>query len=132
LLPHLSGYNPGIKAVLARLAQQAADDGALLDRLARDAGPTVARRANGRVVVTAARLRALPVGLQRRVVYQALRQAAGNIRGLGFVHIERLRAMAERARPGECADLPGLRAQSVAGDIVITRTRERAHHRMLE
>jgi tRNA(Ile)-lysidine synthase len=132
LLPHLSGYNPGIKAVLARLAQQVADDGALLDRLARDAGAAVAHRANGRMVVAAARLHALPVGLQRRVVYQALREAAGNIRGLGFVHIERLRAMAERARPGERADLPGLRAQCVAGDIVITRARERAHRRMLE
>ncbi|HET8679708.1 MAG TPA: tRNA lysidine(34) synthetase TilS, partial [bacterium] len=34
LLPHLAGYNPGIKAVLQRLALQVADDAALLDHLA--------------------------------------------------------------------------------------------------
>jgi tRNA(Ile)-lysidine synthase len=132
LLPRLSGYNPGIKAVLSRLAQQAADDGALLDRLAQHAGAAVVHRSSGRVTVEAAQFRALPVGLQRRVMHQALQHAGGNIRGLGFVHIERLRAMAERARPGERADLPGLCAQCIEGDIVITRARKRAHHRMLE
>jgi tRNA(Ile)-lysidine synthase len=132
LLPHLSGYNAGIKAVLARLAQQAADDGVLLDRLAEDAAAATVSRTGGRVTVASARLRGRPVGLQRRVIYQALRGAEGNIRGLGFVHIERLRAMAEHSRPGEQADLPGLRAQCVAGDIVIVPARERAKRRMLE
>jgi tRNA(Ile)-lysidine synthase len=132
LLPRLAGYNPGVKAVLHRLAQQVADDAALLDQVAREAGAASIRQADGRVSVDAARFRALPAGLQRRVIYQALQNIAGNIRGLGFVHIERLRAMAERARPGERADLPGLSAQCVAGDIVIARARKRAHRRMIE
>jgi tRNA(Ile)-lysidine synthase len=132
LLPRLAGYNPGVKAVLWRLAQQVADDAALLDRLARDAAAESIRRSAGRVSIVAARLRALPPGLQRRVIHQALQDAGGNIRGLGFVHIERLRAMVERVRPGERADLPGLCAQCVAGEIVLTRARKRAVHRMLE
>ncbi len=132
LLPHLAGYNPGVKAVLWRLAQQVADDAALLDRLARDAAVESVHHSGGRVTIVAARLRVLPPGLQRRVIHRALQDAGGNIRGLGFVHIERLRTMAERVRSGERADLPGLRAQGVAGEIVITRARKRTRHRMLE
>lgn len=128
LLPYLSGYNPGVKAVLRRLAEQVADDAGLLDHLAGQAASTAVHQMDGRVVIVTERFRALPVSLQRRVAYRALAEAGGNIRGLAFVHIERLRAMAEVGRPGERADLPGLRAERHASEIALTRTR--TLHRM--
>jgi tRNA(Ile)-lysidine synthase len=133
LLPRLAGYNPGVKGVLWRLAQQVADDAALLRGLATDAGGGLVRRRTGRVVVDAARLTALPVSLQRRVLYGALQEAAGgNVRGLGFVHIERLRTMASEGRSGEMADLPGLHARRVAGSISLGRAPTGRPHRMLK
>lgn len=132
LLPRLAGYNPGVKAVLRRLAAQVADDAALLEHLAGDAARTAVRRRDGRVALDARRFAALPPSLQRRIAHRALTDAGGNIRGLAFVHIERLRELAGRARPGELADLPGVRAERTANEIVLTRARPRARRRMLE
>jgi tRNA(Ile)-lysidine synthase len=123
LLPVLAGYNPGVKAVLWRLAQQAADDALLLDSLAAAAARTAIRRRSGRVTVDLQALRALPAALQRRVLYQVLRDARGNIRGLAFVHVERLRRMTLAGRPGERADLPGLVAHRTVHDVVVERVR---------
>jgi tRNA(Ile)-lysidine synthase len=129
LLPRLAGYNPGIKAVLRRLALQVADDAALLDRLTDDAARSMVHRAGSKVTIDVEPFRGLPVALQRRVAVRALRdargKAPGNIRGLAFVHIERVRLMAAGGRPGERADLPGLRVQRTAGEVAITRSRKR-------
>ncbi|MGH2348202.1 MAG: tRNA lysidine(34) synthetase TilS [bacterium] len=126
LLPHLAGYNPGIKAVLQRLAVQVADDAALLERLADEAADAMIRRRGGRgggqVTIDLPRFRALPVSLQRRVAHRALRKAGGNIRDLAFVHIEWIRLMAAGGRRGERADMPGLTAHRTAGGIVIAHT----------
>jgi tRNA(Ile)-lysidine synthase len=125
LLPHLAGYNAGIKAVLRRLALQAADDAVLLDGLAARAAADVVKHSATGVVIEAAGLRALPPALQRRVAYRALQAAGGNIRDLAFVHIERIRLMVERHRPGERADLPGLRAQCTSTGVAIARVSKR-------
>ncbi|MDR7520087.1 MAG: tRNA lysidine(34) synthetase TilS [Armatimonadota bacterium] len=132
LLPRLVGYNPGIKAVLRRLAEQTADDAALLEHLAGEAAAETLRRVDGRVAIDAARFRSLPVSLQRRVAYRALVEAGGNIRGLAFVHVERLREMAGLGRDGERADLPGVQAERTAREIVLVRARARAGRRMLQ
>jgi tRNA(Ile)-lysidine synthase len=132
LLPRLAGYNPGVKAVLRRVAEQAADDAALLDRLARDAARAAVRRRGRQVRLSAARLRELPVSLQRRVAYAALVAAGGNNRALAFVHIERLREMAASGRVGDQADLPGLRAERRDGTIVLCRAPRRRRRRTVE
>ncbi len=129
LLPYLAGYNPGIKAVLQRLALQVADDAALLDHLADEAAEAMVRRNGGlgRVTIDVPRFRALPVALQRRVVRRALSAAGGNIRDLAFVHIELIRLMAAGGRQGERADLPGLRAHRTAGGIAIVGVPKRGN-----
>lgn len=132
LIPHLSGYNPGVKAVLRRLAEQAADDAALMDRLAKEAGPKAIRRRAGVLAIDAAQFAAMPVALQRRVAHRALCEAGGKTRDVKFVHIERVRAMAEAGRAGEVADLPGLRAERKGGRVVLTRARDALPRRMLQ
>lgn len=132
LIPHLSGYNPGVKAVLRRLAEQAADDAALMDLLCEEAGSKALRRRAGVIAVDAAQFAALPVALQRRVAHRALCEAGGKIRDVKFVHIERIRAMAESGQSGELADLPGLRAERRGGRVVIERARGTGPRRMLQ
>jgi tRNA(Ile)-lysidine synthase len=132
LMPRLMGYNPGVKAVLLRLAEQVADDAALLERLADDATHETLLLTRGRASIAAERFRALPVSLQRRVAYRAAVGAGGNTRRLAFVHMERLRAMADPGRVGDCADLPGLRAEREAEFIVVERARRRPARRMLQ
>jgi tRNA(Ile)-lysidine synthase len=129
LLPHLAGYNPGIKAVLRRLADQAAADAALLDDLAETAARATLRAAGRTMTLDAARLRALPVSLQRRVARQAFAAAGGNIRALAFVHIERLRELAARGRQGERADLPGLRAEYRGRRVLLVGAHPRPRRR---
>lgn len=131
LLPRLAGYNPGIKAVLGRLATQVADDAALLDHLAAGAAQRALRRRRGRVAIDAGRFAALPASLQRRVAHRAMTEAGGNIRGLAFVHIEQLRDLAGTGRLGAQIDLPGVCAQRLAGEIVLTRARAGARSRMV-
>lgn len=121
LLPQLAGYNPGVKAVLRRLALQAADDADLLERLSDAALQRTVRRSRARVMIDAARFCALPVALQRRVAHRALVAARGNIQGLAFVHVERIRRMAANSQVGERADLPGLRATRTAEGVAIGR-----------
>ncbi|MDR7417715.1 MAG: tRNA lysidine(34) synthetase TilS [Armatimonadota bacterium] len=131
LLPHLTGYNPGVKAVLRRAADQAADDAALLDSLARQAARTTMRRTRGSVRLQTGRLRTLPVSLQRRVAREALIAAGGNVRGLAFVHVERLREMAASDQGRDRADLPGLCAERRDGVIIVRRARGRTLRRTL-
>jgi tRNA(Ile)-lysidine synthase len=132
LLPHLEGYNPGIKALLRRLADQVADDAAWLGRQAQEAYARVVRRGGGGITVDVAGFRGLPASLQRRVARMAFAAAGGNIRALGFVHIERLREMASRDRPGEQADLPGLRARRRDAKILLVRAAQRPLRRRAE
>jgi len=134
LLPYLAGYNPGIKTVLQRLAVQAADDAAVLEQMADGAAAATLRRTGprGGVTIRVAPFGALPAALQRRVAYQALRKAGGNIRDLAFVHIEWIRLMAAAGRPGERADLPGLSVDRTAGDLVIARVRHDRPPRRLD
>lgn len=132
LIPHLSGYNPGVKGVLRRLAEQAADDAALLDRLSEEAGASAVRRRAGVISIDAARFCEMPVALQRRVAHRAMCEAGGKIRDLKFVHVERVRAMADGGRSGDLADLPGLRAERRGGRVVLTRACRTAPRRMLQ
>jgi tRNA(Ile)-lysidine synthase len=125
LLPRLEGYNPGVRAVLRRLAEAVADDAAYLNARAAAARRRVVRPVPGGLAIDAARFRRLAPSLQRRVAYRAAADAGGNIREIGFVHIERLRAMAA-GRDGDRADLPGLRVQRTAGDLVLRRVDRRA------
>lgn len=95
LLPELEErYNPRIKEQLVRLATVAADEDRILEEMAAEArrGVWLVTRSSARI--DARRLAALPVGLQRRVLRQAVEAIAGEGSLPDFRTIERLRAMA--------------------------------------
>ena len=123
LLPALATYNPGIKRVLRRLADQVSADLEVIERLADPAKRRVVKRARGRGSLDARRLSRLPLALQRRVIRDTLVDVARSDRGIAFAHVERVREMAVRGRPGERADLPGLRALHDGSTVIVTQVR---------
>jgi tRNA(Ile)-lysidine synthase len=129
LLPALAAFNPGIKRVLRRLAEQVSGDVELLERIIAPAQRRIVRRGRGRSSLDAAALRRLPLGLQRHVIRGTLVDLTGSERRITFAHVERVREMAAAGRHGERADLPGIGVLRDEGAVVLVRearTRRRA------
>lgn len=112
LLPLLEGYNPQIRRVLADSASTLADDYAWLAAQAQAAySRVVSESAAGQVTVDLAAWRALPISLQRLLLRLAVQHLRGELRDLGYAHIESLRALLLHGRTGARLSLPaGLEA----------------------
>ncbi len=120
LLPLLeTHYRRSVVQILARTADVAAHDDALLDELAAAArAPLVTHEASA-VRLDAAGLRALPVALQRRVAGQVLR-SAGATRPPAHRDIERLVAACADDGP-RAAQIAGLRVERFSAGVVLLR-----------
>jgi tRNA(Ile)-lysidine synthase len=110
LIPYLEArFNPSVRGALARAASVLAAEQDLLDSMAAELMPRVARLEAGRAVIDRAALAAAPEALARLVVRRCLR-AAGGLRGVARVHVERLLALARaRGASGRRLALPGRR-----------------------
>jgi tRNA(Ile)-lysidine synthase len=108
LLPALEGYNPAIKAVLARTADLAADDLAALDALAErlhgELGAPVDEDAA--VVYRLAAWRAQPRALQRRVLRLGLAHLLGGLADVPDAPIEDALDLVASGRPEQAYHLP--------------------------
>jgi len=100
----------GIRATLARTAENVRDDADYLDALASAAARTVATLRDDEVLLDAGALAALPRPIAARVVQQALRAAAVAGGGwepeAGSAHVRAVLDLS-RGRSGRRADLPG-------------------------
>ena len=83
VLRELTALNPHVRAALAGFAERAADDDALLDRLAKDAVSGVEERSASSVTWPKSALRALPPALLPRVLERAWRSLHGDGATLG-------------------------------------------------
>lgn len=123
ILPVLEERMPGAGAALARYAALAADDDELLAALAADA---LAGAMDPETHLVAARLRAHPVALQRRVVRGWLAQQIG-LQDLSAERVEAVRRLAENADNGRVLELAGgWRVQRVRGILCVTAIPSRA------
>lgn len=105
LLPLLEArFNPAARRTLARAATVLAAEQELLESLAGELFARTTRVRRGRAVIDRAALAAAPDALARLVLRRALR-AAGGLRGVAGIHVERLLALA-RARNGSGRRLP--------------------------
>ena len=120
LLPMLAArYRPSVSRVLARTADVAAHDDALLEQLADYAlAPLVSPEAAS-LRLDAAGLRALPLALRRRAARQVL-VLAGARRSPGHADIERLLDVCSTAGPA-AAQCVGLRMERFSVDAVLLR-----------
>ena len=126
LLPLLAErYRPSVARVLARTADVAAHDDALLERLAEQALPTVAATAPGGLRLDAAVLLALPLSLQRRLARRVL-VLAGAKRAPGHGDVERLLAVCAAGGPA-AAEAAGVRVERFSADAVLLKRSGDAH-----
>jgi tRNA(Ile)-lysidine synthase len=108
LIPYLEGYNPNLRAALGRMAEALAGDDDLLRGLLAETWPTVVRQEAGeRILLDLAALRALPVGLQRSLLREAVRRLRRSLRDIAFEHTERALEIVRQGRTGDRATLPG-------------------------
>ena len=104
LLPLLRRYNPRIEDALVRMADAAATDIELLERLASEALATAPSK-DGAVRLERARLAALPAALQRHAVRLAIARLIGDGRGFSDRHVRSI-LRANEGRTGARLDLP--------------------------
>lgn len=124
VLPLLAEHNPRVREVIARSATVIADDYILLRSLLEDTWsrvvveepspitPSIAAEAIGakaageRIVIDLAEWRALPTGLQRSTLREAIRRLRRSLRNINFLHVENALVVARDGTTGDQATLP--------------------------
>ncbi len=122
LIPYLETYNPGIRKVLARMADNAAADAEIIDTAARLALDTI-RQTGG--AFDRDLFRALGPGLRRATLRLACADARGDLTDVRAAGIEE--AIDALDGPAEHADIavaPGTRIQVAGGLFLIVASRE--------
>ncbi|HQY26603.1 MAG TPA: tRNA lysidine(34) synthetase TilS [Thermoflexales bacterium] len=122
LIPYLESYNPGIRKVLARLAENAAADGEIIEAGARSALDSL-RRSGG--AFDRGRFCALSAGLRRATLRLACADARGDLTDLRAAGIEEaIDALAGPAAHADIAVAPGTRIQVAGGLFLVIAMRE--------
>jgi len=107
LIPYLESYNPNIREVVRRMAQVLAGDYELLRQLLAETWPQVVRQEDEEAIVfDLEALRALPVGLQRSVLREAVHRLRFSLRNINWVHIEDALQVLRKGKVGSQATLP--------------------------
>lgn len=109
LIPQLEReYNPRIGFVLSTTAELAREDDeywtAEIERLAAE----VFDNWNNAILVQLGSFRNRPVAVIRRLVREAIRQTRGDLRSIGFEHIDRVVSLAAKAEGHGRVQLPGV------------------------
>jgi tRNA(Ile)-lysidine synthase len=110
LLPQLEQYNPGIRAVLARLADSATTDFEIIDYATQQAFRSVAQVSEAGIAFDRSAWCKLPTGLQRATLRQAVMQLKSHLTDLKFSAIEEARdVLTSDAATGEITLLADVR-----------------------
>lgn len=118
LLPLLAArYQPAVTRLLARTAEVADAEDALLEALAAEAAIAVVSGDASAPALSPSRLAALPLALARRVARRAL-EAAGAPRGVTLADVEAVLAVCGRRGP-RAAWAAGLRVERFSADAVL-------------
>ena len=123
LLPQLEQFNPGIRTVLARLADSATTDFEIIEFATQQAFSVVANQTEANAIAfDRTAWRNLPVGLQRATLRQAVSQLKGHLTDLKFNAIEEARdVLTSDATTGEIALLADVRVDVKARKFEIKR-----------
>ena len=107
LMPVIRRVAPGGLLALARLADMAADDEAVLEGQATEYLPRIALRRAGGMAVNSGAIRALPPAIARRVIRAIVADVAPSSR-IGASHLETVRRLATSDKTEGRLDLPGV------------------------
>ena len=127
VLPALAEHlSPRVVDALARAADLAAEDEAVLADLAEARRAHVVREDGPARVLDLAALNAEPLAVRRRLVERALVEVAGT-RAAALFHVDELVALAGASRPGASVSLPGAVAEVGPRTIAVRRVPRGAH-----
>jgi tRNA(Ile)-lysidine synthase len=124
LLPLLeSDYRPGVRAILSRTAEVLADEEDWIEGLLR---PVMAAMTTGhgpgRLTLAAADFGRMPLAAARRIVRAAVRHVQGDLRRIGFVHVEQIIYLSRRRGEAGPLHLPGdVRVRIEQDELVFER-----------
>jgi tRNA(Ile)-lysidine synthase len=124
LLPLLEKHNPAIRRILAHTAEVMAGSEEILRAGLRAAWQEIALPGDeDEVLFDLARWRALPLGLQRAALREAIHRLRNTLRDIHWDHVERAVWLAREGKTGQSATLPaglmlhvGYRCLRVAAD----------------
>lgn len=119
LLPLLTTYNPNIRAILTHTAEALAGDYEVLRQQLTAAWAAISLPASPTEVrFDLTRWRALPLGLQRATVREAVARLRRSLRDIGWEHVETAVQLARRGATGQTATLPaGLALEVSYGEL---------------
>lgn len=107
VIPLLEQHNPQLRTVLGRTARVLAGDYDLLRGLLDEAWPRVVRQEGEKeIVFDLTEWRALPTGLQRSTLREAIHRLRRSLRNINFVHVEDALNVARDGTTGDRATLP--------------------------
>jgi tRNA(Ile)-lysidine synthase len=107
VLPLLEEHNPQLRAVLGHTARVLAGDYDLLRDLLEETWPRVVRQeGEEEIIFDLAAWRALPTGLQRSSLREAIHRLRRSLRNINFLHVENALQVARDGTTGDRATLP--------------------------
>jgi tRNA(Ile)-lysidine synthase len=107
VLPLLARHNPNVREVIRHSARVIADDYALLRLILEETWPDVVMQEAAETIVFAIEpWRALPTGLQRSTLREAIHRLRRSLRDINFVHVENALLVACNGPTGAKATLP--------------------------
>lgn len=121
LLPQLKErYNPAIVEALCRSAELLADEHAFIQEYAREQWSSIARTEARQVIFDRQRLQLILPAVQRELFRLALEQVKGDLKGVSFLHIEKMMTLAGTGQTGAEIMLPqGIRVRCRYDDLEI-------------
>ena len=107
LIPYLESYNPNIRRLLQRTAEALAGDYEVVRSLIRETWIRVVRQETDEAIIfDLAALRALPAGLQRSLLREAVHRLRFSLRNINWVHIDDAVRVLQHGQVGAMATLP--------------------------
>lgn len=125
LIPLLKKYNPNIKEVLARSAQNFSYDYEVLADVVEKSCKGCVKVSAGSVTVDLKRIKNKRPGIRRGILRKAIEAAKGSLRGIDYSHIEDIEDLIS-AQKG-AMDLPGrIRVRRSKGSLILAPTKTEA------
>ncbi len=110
LLPLLRReWNPALPEILARMATVAQSEEAYWTAEMNRLAPEYLLRRDSAVLLRADQFKELPRAVTRRLIRHAVEQVKGDLRSIGFIHIEQVIELMEASTGDGGVSLPGLR-----------------------
>lgn len=123
LLPFLERYNPNIRMTLTRLADTVASDVEIVEKATQAAFERIAQLSPEGIAVDRPAWRALPRGLQRATLREAVRRLQGDVTGLQYAAIEEARDVLNSDAPtGEIALMHDVRIEVTKRTFIVRKS----------